>query len=760
MEESFKFSITHGGETKSFRIGVNSKIIIGRSNEEGQLPIDHPSLSRKHLSLTANEQGVFAEDMGSTNGSYLNGNRLSTGQLFLLSKKDSLSLTPDNAVIVQLVGANSRSSSKSNSSEKEKSMDISSILEAKKEVLIGRSTECDLVLDDVMVSRKHARISQKDGKNWIEDLNSSNGVFVNGKKIAAKQVLSGKDQILIGLYSFTLSGTVLDLKKEYAISATNISKVFANGHTGLQATTLQFPYKEFIALMGPSGCGKSTLLKALNGDSPPTRGTIKIFELDMHDHFDMIKHIIGYVPQENIVHEELTVYQSLYYSSKIRLPEDTTEQEIQTRVSEVLKSLRIDSQVIRSTKISNLSGGQKKRVSIAVELLSKPKILFLDEPTSPLDPETIEEFLSCIRELCEEGTTVIMVTHKPEDLNYVDRVIFMGVNGHLSYDGPKEGLLKHYSKDNLINLYALLSSKDESKKWYDRWFSGKIENATAFKKVDIKRSQASVIHQTYWLTNRYFRIKTGNPKNLLLLLVQPIFIAILISFSFSNLIEENTAFGKEPKLGVLFLMAIAAIWFGVSNSAKEIVGEKDIAKREFRINVLLGPYLVSKQLVLLLLSGLQTLIFLLILTLVYPELDNFLFLYGVLLLLSICSIQFGLMLSSFTETVEEVMSLLPIALMPQIILSGILQPIQSSVTMTLSYLTLGRWGTELLARIQDLKNEEKLFMDALHGFLYPQDVSVLATDSFEANIIALAGVFTLMLLIVLFIMISRISPRQ
>lgn len=758
MSTSYKFYLTYEGQTQAYRIATNSKLIIGRSNEEGQLPVAHPSLSRKHLAIYADAKGLLIEDLGSTNGSYLNGKKLYPGQKVQFTEADTLALTPDQGVVVKLHHQEQVSTSSSSSAKK--GNDIQGLLATKKEVVIGRSSDCDLVLEDVLVSRRHARIQQKDGKVWIEDLNSSNGVYVNSKKITSKQAIGENDKVRIGLFSFSLSGTLLDLKKEYAISAKNISKVFSSGHTGLQPTTIQFPYREFVALMGPSGCGKSTLLKALNGDSPPTQGTIKLFDLDLHDHFDLVKHIIGYVPQENIVHEELTVQESLFFAAKIRLPEDTSTKEIDDRINEVLSSLKIDTPTIRKTKIAKLSGGQKKRVSIAVELLTKPKILFLDEPTSPLDPETIEEFLSCIRQLCKEGTTVIMVTHKPEDLNYVDRVVFMGVNGHLSYDGLKDGLLKHYNKESLIHLYALLSKKEEAKLWYERWFSGNKETATAFKKVELKRSSANVLHQTSWLIQRYFKIKVANPKNLLLLLIQPIFIAILIALSFSTLIEDNELLGQQPKIGVMFLMAIAAIWFGVSNSAKEIVGEKDVAQREFRVNVLLFPYLISKQLVLFLLSAVQTFIFLGILMLVYPDLNNFFFLYGILLVLSICAIQFGLMLSALTQTTEEVMSLLPIALMPQIILSGALQPIESTITMFLSYLTIGRWGTELLARVQDYGQENPIFMNTLGTFLYPENIDGLPTDSFEANGVGLFLVFVLMLLVVLVALYQRISPKN
>lgn len=763
MSDSFKFIITVSGQSQAYRIGVNNTIVIGRSNEEGQLVVNNPSISRKHLSITARERGLYIEDLGSTNGTLFNGKILNPRQPQLLTTRDVVYLTQNKSVSLSLAGSKVEATP-SNTHAKDNTKDLRALLDRKSKVLIGRSSECDIQLDDLRVSRKHALVSKVAGKVVVEDLNSSNGVFVNGRRISGKQELKDRDTVVIGLYAFSLTGTLRDLQKENAISAVNIKKVFENGYTGLQTTSLDFPYRQFIALMGPSGCGKSTLLKALNGDSPPTHGTIKIFGLEMQSHFEMIKHIIGYVPQENIVHEELTVKQSLYYSAKIRLPEDSSEDEIETRITEVLKSLRIDTDVIRNTKISSLSGGQKKRVSIAVELLTKPKILFLDEPTSPLDPETIEEFLNCIQELCQEGTTVIMVTHKPEDLNYVDRVVFMGVNGYLSYDGPKDDLLAHYNKKNLIQIYSLLSEKEKSRKWYDLWTSGKANTNNEFKKVEIKHSSVSFFYQTYWLTLRYLSIKTGNTKNALLLLLQPVLIAVLISLSYPHLIEKIPALGydsliEEPKIGVLFLMAIAAIWFGVSNSAKEIVGEKDIAKREFMVNLRLGSYLLSKQIVLLLLSAIQLLIFLAILFLVFTDLNNFSLQYAVLMLVSLCAVQYGLLLSALTATVEEVMSLLPIALMPQIILSGILQPLESELNILLSYLTLGRWGTELLARAQDIHASTPLFTDYLNELLYPDDAEVFETASYSANIMAMIILFFIMAIGVRILVKRKTSPK-
>lgn len=741
---SYKFYLKTGNNIQAYRLAVGDQVILGRSVEDSQLHFDFPALSRKHIQLIATKEALFVEDLGSLNGSFINAIPVPPKHRLPLKENDLLTLTTSQIVKIS-------QSQEILLNDQEKQLDIKQLLNKKNELVIGRSPECDIELQDMLVSRKHARIFNIGHEMWIEDLNSANGIYVNGIRVKDKVQLHDNDKLIIGLYSLSLDGIMVDLKTEYAISAENISKVFSDGHTGLQPTTIKFPYKEFIALMGPSGCGKSTLLKSLNGDSPPTKGSVKVFNLDLQIHYDTIKHIIGYVPQENIVHEDLTVYQSLYYAAKLRLPEDSSDEEIELRIKEVLISLKLENNVIRNTKVLNLSGGQKKRVSIAVELLTKPSILFLDEPTSPLDPETIEEFLICLRELCKEGTTVIMVTHKPEDLNYVDRVIFMGVNGHLSYDGPKDGLLKHFGKENLIKLYSTLSNKENAAEWYSRWFTKKESKATDFKKVALKQNRVNLSFQIYWLSARYLKIKMGNIKNLLLLFTQPVFIAVLIILSFPNLIETITEQGYQidrPNMGVIFLLAIAAVWFGVSNSAKEIVGEKDIAKREFRVNILPSSYLISKQLILLLLSSIQTFIFLLILFAYYSELNNFFIVYVGMLIFSLCAIQFGLLLSSITRTVEEVMSLLPIALMPQIILSGILQPINSGLTMVLSYLTIGRWATELLARLQDFRSDSQLFKQAIESNLYPQDIKGFTTNSISLNILALMILFLTMLGIV------------
>ena len=283
--------------------------------------------------------------------------------------------------------------------------DFKKIIE-KKILNIGRSSKSDLIIDDPTVSRKHARISFENNDFWIEDLQSKNKTYLNGKEIRNKTQLKETDVVTISFYSISLPEGLKDLKKQKkAISAVSIKKTYPNGKVGLQTLSIDIESSSFIALMGPSGCGKSTLLKCLNGENPATQGNVFIHGLSIIEHFNLIKKKIGYVPQDDIIHKELSVYKTLYYAAKLRLPDDTTDEEINRRIDKVIGNLNLDqdkNKDIRNIPVGDLSGGQRKRISIAVELLTEPTILFLDEPTSPLDPETIENFLKSLQILQKE----------------------------------------------------------------------------------------------------------------------------------------------------------------------------------------------------------------------------------------------------------------------------------------------------------------------------------------------------------------------
>ena len=406
---------------------------------------------------------------------------------------------------------------------------------------------------------------------------------------------------------------------------------------------------------------------------------------------------MGYVPQDDIVHHELSVEQSLFYAAKLRLSGDVSQEDIREKISEVLKNLNIGDPEIRKRRVGDLSGGQRKRVSIAVELLTDPSILFLDEPTSPLDPETIEEFLMCLKNLASKGTTILMVTHKPDDLYYVDNVLFLSKGGFLTYYGSKTGYLDFFGAKNVIEVYAKNGTLALGEQWSNRWRERNPASGIVYaqNKEISKQESEPFFKQLFWLTARYFHIKISDRANTLILLLQAPIIAGLLGLIFNEL-----------ELSVLFFMTISAIWFGTNNAAKEIVGELAIYRRERMFNLRILPYALSKILVLLFFAFLQVMLFVGIVYLTIGNdavrLNSYWSYVGVMGLLAFSATLMGLLVSAVVSNTEKVMTIIPIVLIPQIILSGVITKIpEKSLVEGVSYGMLSRWGTESFAYIQD-----------------------------------------------------------
>ena len=477
-----------------------------------------------------------------------------------------------------------------------------------------------------------------------------------------------------------------------AIKAIAIEKRFESGKLGLNESTFDIPQGSLVAVLGPSGCGKSTLLKALNGDSPVTSGQVWLNGLELNEeNIDYIKTHIGYVPQDDIIHGDLTVEGSLMYAAHLRLTESTQEEK-KRKVEQVLNTLKIDK--IRKNKVRKISGGQRKRVAIAMEILTGPPILFLDEPTSPLDPQTIEEFLNILKKLAMAGTTVLMVTHKPEDLYYMDKAIFMAVGGHICFYGDAREYLSYFGVKNVIEVYAMLD-EEQAEPWikkYEKEHKNQVSEIQSKEKPTVK--EPNYIMQYIWLTLRNLNIKVNDPGNLLIMLAQAPIIALLICAIFKNISQV-----------VPFFMAVSAIWFGTNNAAREIVSEQTIYKRERMFNLGIFSYIFSKVTVLGAIAAIQSGIFIAILSHNFKSEDISImdpwFAFYWMTFLTVISTIMGLLISSFVSTSERVMSIIPIILIPQIMLAGIIVKIENVFVELLSYLTLSRWGTSGFAKIQE-----------------------------------------------------------
>jgi ABC-type multidrug transport system ATPase subunit len=675
----------------AFVKGNPLKLLIGKGNN-ADIFLDNPLISRNHLQLIYDEYDtLFIQDLNSTNGTFVNNIKLKSGEDYKLNNKDNIELSGKNGVSIkfeELFIEKNSTITQTNIIDKLKSKNL---------ITIGRSIECDIVLEGSNISRKHATFEKAANGNYIlKDLNSLNGTFVNGKKIKGLAEISINDKIYIGKHLLTLSGKTKDLSKELAISAVGIEKKYSNGVKALNKMDLSIPSKTLIAIMGPSGCGKSTLLKTLNGDSPASNGKVYLFDQELLSNYDYLKTQIGYVPQDDIIHEKLTVYQCMFFTAKLRL-ENSKNEEIEEKINTILKELNIVH--IKNNLISEISGGQRKRVSIGVELLTEPLILFLDEPTSPLDPQTIEEFLNILKRLSEKGTTVIMVTHKPEDLEYMDEVIFLADGGHIAYFGDSKKYKNYFNVNTAVSVFSQISG-DTASFWVDKYSNPNPINTSITSSGSIKNiSSVNSFKQFYWLSRRYYNIKTNDVLNSLMMLIQAPIIAVLICVIFANITAA-----------VLFITALSAIWFGTNNAAREIVSETAIFKRERMFNLKIMPYIMSKICVLSFFSIIQSAIFILILYLKYNS-NSLIFHNPIkafiwMSFLSISACFLGLLLSSTLKSAEKVMTVVPIILIPQIMFAGLVTKIEGPIVEFISYLTLSRWGTEGFNAIQiDIYNE-------------------------------------------------------
>ncbi len=665
--------------------GYFFSLIVGKSKQANVI-IDNDRVSRNHLQLIYNEDGkLFVTDLGSSNGTFLNGHQIKAGEDSKLKSKDTLQLAGVNGILIVVEKVKSEFKTKTLT-------DIKDQLKVKRSVTIGRNNDCDIIIESASVSRYHAVIEKSINDTYVlKDLGSRNGTFLNGNKIKDSVLITVSDKIYVGRHQLSIQGKSKDLSEELAVTAIGIEKVYPNGVKALKRMDISIPSKSLLAVMGPSGCGKSTLLKALNGDSPSTRGKVMLFGQELLTNYDYLKTQIGYVPQDDIVHQQLTVKQCLYFTAKLRL-DNPSEEKIHSKIDEILLNLNISH--IKENLISEISGGQRKRVSIAVELLTDPLILFLDEPTSPLDPQTVEDFLQILKRLSDQGTTVVMVTHKPEDLIYMDEVIFMAEGGNVVYYGDSKKYKEYFKVDTAVSVFSEISGKS-STYWVNKYLNPRPLTLINSQSIDIKsKSETTLLKQYFWLTKRYFKIKTNDKINSLIMLIQAPIIAILICIIF-----------KELSNAVLFMAAISTIWLGTQNAARKIVSEKAIFKRERMFNLNILPYFFSKISVLSSFSLIQSGLFVFILYVGYAgsivQLNEPINAFLWMSFLSLASTFLGLLLSSIVNTTEKAMTIVPLLLIPQIMLAGFVEKVNNLGVELLSYLTLSRWGVEGFNIIQN-----------------------------------------------------------
>lgn len=330
--------------------------------------------------------------------------------------------------------------------------------------VVGSDASCDIVVNNPMVSDKHFRIVYDGSDYYIEDLRSINGTFVNNRRIRRAK-LGDYDRISIPAAAYTF----FDRKLLYSTSpagiqvdAVGVTKEVPdrNSHGRIKlvnGVSFRVEPGAFVAVVGGSGTGKSTLLDCLNGIRPATGGGIYYDTNNYYDNIKSYKNVIGYVPQRDIMHDDLTVERGLYYTAMLRVRTNMSREEVKQRVQEAIADVRLTGR--EKLKISSLSGGQRKRVSIAMELLSDPKVIFLDEPTSGLSPDLDLEMMDLLKELAAKGRTIIVITHAMENLDKCDKIAFLGKNGRLCFYGEHKEVFRYFNRKNYSRIFAALNDE-------------------------------------------------------------------------------------------------------------------------------------------------------------------------------------------------------------------------------------------------------------------------------------------------------------
>ncbi|HEY7357911.1 MAG TPA: FHA domain-containing protein, partial [Ktedonobacterales bacterium] len=415
------------------------------------------------------------------------------------------------------------------------------------ELTIGRHADNTVVLAHPQVSAHHARLVREGGAYRIHDLHSTNHVYVNAQLVTSYLLKIG-DEIRIGPYRLVYESTHLtqyDESNNIRVDALNLKKVAANQSTLLNNISLSIPPRAFVALVGGSGAGKTTLLDALSGLRPAQQGQVLYNGQDYYRNLAAFNTQIGYVPQDDIVHRDLTVERALYYAAKIRLPTDFTEEHIWQRIAEVLEDVELTER--RKLLIKKLSGGQRKRVSIALELLANPGLFFLDEPTSGLDPGLDRKMMVLLRKLADKGHTILLVTHATNNINVCDYVCFLAQGGRLAYFGPPDGAREFFGKGDFAEIYTALEATDEAtnlpeeaearfkvSQAYQNYITQPIKEASAGTAAaaplkEIRRAK----HGGFWkqftlLTLRRLELLKNDVPTLLVLLLQAPLVAVLL----------------------------------------------------------------------------------------------------------------------------------------------------------------------------------------------------------------------------------------
>jgi ABC transport system ATP-binding/permease protein len=587
---------------------------------------------------------------------------------------------------------------------------------------IGRAADNEVVVSDLSVSRYHAELRRSANGYEIVDLGSHNGTFVNGQRVSSAP-LTEADIVGIGPATFHMVGQELVEfidTGDVSLNVQNITVRLSSGKVLLDRVSFPLGERCLLGVIGPSGAGKSTLLGALTGMRPAGEGRVMYDNRDLYKDYAELRSRIGLVPQEDIMHMQLTARRALRYAAELRFPRDTSTRERNQRVDEVIDELGLKNHA--NTRAESLSGGQRKRVSVALELLTKPSLLFLDEPTSGLDPGLDKSVMEMMAGLAHDARTVIVVTHSVANLDLCDRLLVLVPGGKIAFFGPPREGLRYFGKPGWAEVFQAFEAER------DRDWAGEFRRSpvcaqyvtgemAAVHPAERPRQAAPAarprnrLSQLSTLTRRYLSVIASDRLYLGILAGVPIILAAIVRLLGSSQGLAGSPGSNSNAEAVLLILAIGGCFTGAFNAIREIVKERSIYSRERAAGLSSSAYLWSKLLVLGALSAVQAALMTVIGVAgermpphgVVIKFSPLLELALEVSLLAIASMTLGLLISSAVNTAEKGLPLLLVSVIAQVVFTGGVISLVGKVGLEqLAWISPSRWGFAAIAATTNL----------------------------------------------------------